>query len=82
MKKILILCLLLSTPMVATATEISIDGVTIKSGSTTIKFGDQDKRGYYWDGKYWRDPVYWDKHHGKGKHKHHCPPGQGKKGNC
>ncbi|WP_410499734.1 DUF2502 domain-containing protein [Chitinibacter sp. S2-10] len=79
MKKLLLISLLGSLPMFAQALDISIDGATIKTGSTTIRFGEQDKRGYYWDGKVWRDPDYWHQHHGKGKH---CPPGQAKKGRC
>jgi hypothetical protein len=35
----------------AQATEMILDGISNKSGSTTIKSGDQDKRGYDWDGK-------------------------------
>ncbi|WP_373973684.1 DUF2502 domain-containing protein [Chitinibacter sp. SCUT-21] len=81
MKQLLLAALLASAAIGVQATEISIDGMTIKSGSTTIRFGDQDKRGYYWDGKVWRDPDYWHKHHGKGVGKD-CPPGQAKKGRC
>jgi hypothetical protein len=84
---------LLATPTFTQASDVHIDlgNVKIQSGNTTITFGDRDKRGYYWDGGEWRDPVDWDKHHahshdhgeqnGKG-HSHHCPPGQAKKGNC
>lgn len=65
--------------------QVDIDNVRIRSGNTTIHIGDRDKRGYYWDGKVWRDPAYWKKHHDNGKHQgkgYHCPPGQAKKGNC
>ena len=85
----LILTLLLGLPIFAQAADvrINVDNVKIQSGGTTITFGDRDRRGYYWDGQIWRDPVYWDKHHGKdnGKGKGQnkdCPPGQAKKGNC
>jgi hypothetical protein len=84
MKRQLIAAALVVIPLIAQATDIRIntDGVRVQSGSTTIRFGDRDKRGYYWDGDRWRDPVYWDKHHGKGKGNQGCPPGQAKKGNC
>lgn len=65
--------------------QINIDQLKIQSGGTTINVGQRDKRGYYWDGKTWRDPVYWEKHHGHDKARSaapHCPPGQAKKGNC
>ena len=54
-------------------------------GGATISFGERDRRGYYWDGKVWRDPVYWEKHHGKGQghgNSYPCPSGQAKKGDC
>ncbi len=81
MKNGLLALLFAMLPVLAHSAEITVDGVTIKSGNTTIRFGDQDKRGYYWDGKVWRDPVYWKKNHGKGIGTK-CPPGQGKKGRC
>jgi len=31
----------------------------------SLHIGDQDRRGYYWDGDDWRDPDWW--HH----HRHH-----------
>ena len=85
MKKVLILALLALSPPVSQATDINVNlgGARITSGGTTIQFGDRDKRGYYWDGKTWRDPGYWEKNHGKGKGVgQDCPPGQAKKGNC
>jgi hypothetical protein len=81
MKPTFFVILLACAPVFAPAADISLDGVTIKSGSTTIKFGAQDQRGYYWDGKVWRDPDYWHKRHGKGVGTQ-CPPGQAKKGRC
>lgn len=73
----------------ASDVQINVDHVRIQSGGVTISIGDRDKRGYYWDGKLWRDPVYWKKYHGEGQGKgqangkgYHCPPGQAKKGNC
>ena len=85
MKKILILATLSVISLVSQASDrtVGIDGARISSGGTVIQFGDRDKRGYYWDGKTWRDPVYWEKNHGKGKGVgQDCPPGQAKKGNC
>ena len=87
MKKTLSFVILAALPVLAPASDvqINIDKVRIQSGGTTISVGERDNRGYYWDGKTWRDPAYWEKNHGndKGKgHGHHCPPGQAKKGNC
>jgi hypothetical protein len=85
MKKVLILALLTLSPLVSQATDVNVNlgGTRITSGGMTIQFGDRDKRGYYWDGKTWRDPVYWEKNHGRGKGVgQDCPPGQAKKGNC
>jgi len=84
MKKVFGLILLAGLPLFAEASDvrINVDGARIQSGNTTITFGSQDKRGYYWDGQQWRDPVYWEKNHGKGKGNNGCPPGQAKKGNC
>lgn len=83
MKKLLVWSLLAGCAALAGATDVTVkvDGLKIRSGNTTITFGDRDKRGYYWDGKEWRDPEYWEKNHGKGKGQK-CPPGQAKKGNC
>ncbi len=84
-KMILALTLLAGAPLFVQAADVQVDlgSLKIKSGNTTLSIGDRDPRGYYWDGGVWRDPVYWDKHHGNGKgNAHHCPPGQAKKGNC
>ncbi|HMV04594.1 MAG TPA: DUF2502 domain-containing protein [Accumulibacter sp.] len=82
----------LSSSALAADLSVSIPGVRIQSGGTTISIGERDRRGYYWDGRTWRDPVYWEKNHGKAQppagqgpaqgRGHHCPPGQAKKGNC
>lgn len=95
MRKTLGAIALAALPLLATASDvqISIDKLKIQSGGTTISIGERDQRGYYWDGKTWRDPVYWNKYHAKpappapppGPAKglgYHCPPGQAKKGNC
>jgi hypothetical protein len=63
--------------------QIDIDKVRIQSGGTTISIGERHKRGYYGDGKTWRDPASWEKPHGNGKGSGNpCPPGQAKKDNC
>ncbi|QKS28832.1 MAG: hypothetical protein FAZ92_02135 [Accumulibacter sp.] len=89
MRRILCCAMLAVLPVMAPAADVQINvgSVEIQTGGATIRFGDRDRRGYYWDGKQWRDPVYWQKHHGKGKAQGqgegvHCPPGQAKKGNC
>ena len=81
-------CLLLAAlPALAPAgdVQVNVGSIRVETGGTTISFGERDRRGYYWDGRVWRDPVYWEKHHGKGQghgNGYHCPPGQAKKGNC
>ena len=89
MRKTLCCMILAALPSVAPAADVQVNvgSVEIQAGGTTIRFGDRDRRGYYWDGKQWRDPVYWQKYHGQGKAQGqgkgvHCPPGQAKKGNC
>lgn len=84
MKKLFGLLLLAAIPLSVHATDIQInlDGAKIQSVKNSITFGSRDKRGYYWDGEQWRDPAYWEKHHGKGKGNNGCPPGQAKKGKC
>lgn len=86
MKKILLAALVAAVPMFAQATDVRVNvGVgapVVVAPGGVYKFGDRDKRGYYWDGNTWRDPVYWEKNHGKGKGAGGCPPGQAKKGNC
>ena len=64
MKKILLLvCLpLLLLPLVAQA-DVSID---INVPGVSVHLGDQDRRGYYWDGYDWRPPQWWHAHQGRG----------------
>ncbi|MFT2788752.1 DUF2502 domain-containing protein [Serratia sp. T13T92] len=63
MKKILLLvCLPLLLPMAAQA-DVSID---INVPGVSLHLGDQDKRGYYWDGYDWRPPQWWHEHQGRG----------------
>ncbi|MBE2261044.1 MAG: DUF2502 domain-containing protein [Candidatus Accumulibacter sp.] len=89
MKKAVGCALLALLPLLAQAgdVQINVNNVRIQGGGVTVNVGDRDKRGYYWDGKVWRDPDYWHKYHGNGQGKnkgkgYHCPPGQAKKGNC
>jgi hypothetical protein len=85
MKKVLVLALLVLSPLVTLAADINVNlgGARVTTGAN-YQYGDRDKRGYYWDGKTWRDPDYWQKNNqGKGQGKgQDCPPGQAKKGNC
>jgi hypothetical protein len=63
MKKILLLvCLPLLLPIAAQA-NVSID---INVPGASLHLGDQDKRGYYWDGYDWRPPQWWHEHQGRG----------------
>lgn len=43
--------------------------VVVKPRPTVVVIGSRDHRGYYWDGRYWRSPNYWNAHyhykHGK-----------------
>jgi hypothetical protein len=86
MKKALILALLAISPMISQAVDVNVNlGGTNVNTNTGYRYGDRDKRGYYWDGNTWRDPDYWQKNQGKGQGKgqgQDCPPGQAKKGNC
>ncbi|VEI19158.1 Protein of uncharacterised function (DUF2502) [Serratia plymuthica] len=63
MKKILLLvCLPLLLPVAAQA-DVSID---INVPGVSVHLGDQDRRGYYWDGYDWRPPQWWHAHQGRG----------------
>lgn len=59
-KSLLLLCCVLALPVVALAgvtVEVNVPGVS-------VHFGDQDQRGYYWDGYDWRPPQWWHEHQG------------------
>ncbi|HHL2560057.1 TPA: DUF2502 domain-containing protein [Yersinia enterocolitica] len=61
MKKIMLLLSVLSLmPMIAQA-DVSLD---INIPGVSLHLGDQDKRGYYWDGYDWRPPQWWHEHRG------------------
>ena len=56
MKKILLLvCFPLLLPLAAKA-DVSVD---INVPGVSLHLGDQDRRGYYWDGYDWRPPQWW-----------------------
>ncbi|MGL1811033.1 UNVERIFIED_CONTAM: DUF2502 domain-containing protein [Serratia marcescens] len=63
MKKILLLvCFPLLLPLAAQA-DVSVD---INVPGVSLHLGDQDRRGYYWDGYDWRPPQWWHAHQGRG----------------
>ncbi|WP_259679292.1 DUF2502 domain-containing protein [Lonsdalea populi] len=39
------------------------DSLTLSLPGVQLHIGDRDRRGYYWDGRYWRDPDYWRERH-------------------
>lgn len=98
MKNVLLVGVLALAPLVASATDLKVDisGLRIQAPGVTVTFGTRDSRGYYWDGEQYRDPRYWNDHHGPRGERYYtgrgngvprqgggfCPPGQAKKGNC
>lgn len=59
-KSLLLLCCALALPVIAQA-NVSID---VNVPGVTLHLGDQDQRGYYWDGYDWRPPQWWRAHQG------------------
>ncbi|MFU2318082.1 DUF2502 domain-containing protein [Rahnella sp. PCH160] len=59
-KSLLLLCCALALPVIAQA-NVSID---VSVPGVTLHLGDQDQRGYYWDGYDWRPPQWWREHQG------------------
>ena len=59
-KSLLLLCCALALPVIAQA-NVSID---VNVPGVTLHLGDQDQRGYYWDGYDWRPPQWWREHKG------------------
>ncbi|PLR40525.1 DUF2502 domain-containing protein [Chimaeribacter coloradensis] len=57
-----VLCGVLALPAIAQA-GVSLD---INVPGVSLHLGDQDNRGYYWDGYDWRPPQWWHEH--KNKH--------------
>ena len=61
MKKLILAGLIAAMPLFAQAdVNINVGGSSVQ----TLRFGNQDSRGYYWDGGAWRDRNYWERHHG------------------
>ena len=99
MKKLFLLIAVALSPLLTHAADVKIDigNIRIQAPGVTVTFGTRDNRGYYWDGEEYRDPRYWERHHGQRGEKYYtgrgnngvphqgggfCPPGQAKKGNC
>ena len=59
-KSLLLLCCALALPVIAQA-NVSID---LNVPGVSLHLGDQDQRGYYWDGYDWRPPQWWHGHQG------------------
>ncbi|MFW5389273.1 DUF2502 domain-containing protein [Yersinia sp. 2542 StPb PI] len=59
-KYLLLLGVLALMPSFAQA-DVSLD---INIPGVSLHLGDQDNRGYYWDGYDWRPPQWWHEHHG------------------
>lgn len=63
MKKTLLLLGVLSLIPLMVQADVSLD---INVPGVSLHLGDQDKRGYYWDGYDWRPPQWWHDHHNGG----------------
>ncbi|MEQ9720752.1 DUF2502 domain-containing protein [Yersinia alsatica] len=61
MKKYLLLLGVLSLIPLAVQADVSLD---INMHGVSLHLGDQDNRGYYWDGYDWRPPQWWHEHRG------------------
>ncbi|CQH06113.1 DUF2502 domain-containing protein [Yersinia enterocolitica] len=61
MKKTLLLLGVLSLMPQIVQADVSLD---INVPGVSLHLGDQDKRGYYWDGYDWRPPQWWHEHRG------------------
>ncbi|CQD69770.1 Protein of uncharacterised function (DUF2502) [Yersinia enterocolitica] len=61
MKKTLLLLGVLSLIPLMVQADVSLD---INVPGVSLHLGDQDKRGYYWDGYDWRPPQWWHEHRG------------------
>ncbi|AEX52688.1 DUF2502 domain-containing protein [Rahnella aquatilis] len=59
-KSLLLLCCALALPVIAQA-NVSVD---LNVPGVSLHLGDQDQRGYYWDGYDWRPPQWWHDHKG------------------
>lgn len=76
MKKIIIACLGLCA-LTANAADINVNlgGMRVETPDATITFGSRDQRGYYWDGRDWRDERYWREHQGQRGEKYYTGHG-------
>ncbi|OVZ84391.1 hypothetical protein CBW54_14925 [Yersinia kristensenii] len=61
MKKYLLLLSVLSLMPLTVQADVSLD---INIPGVSLHLGDQDNRGYYWDGYDWRPPQWWHEHRG------------------
>ncbi|CNC48178.1 hypothetical protein B7R74_04095 [Yersinia pseudotuberculosis] len=61
MKKHLLLFGVLSFMPLIAQSDVSLD---INMPGINLHLGDQDKRGYYWDGYDWQSPQWWKEHRG------------------
>lgn len=61
MKKYLLLFGVLSFMPLIAQPDVSLD---INMPGINLHLGDQDKRGYYWDGYDWQPPQWWKDHRG------------------
>lgn len=61
MKKYLLLLSVLSLMPLVVQADVSLD---INIPGISLHLGDQDNRGYYWDGYDWRPPQWWHEHRG------------------
>ncbi|MFJ2976463.1 DUF2502 domain-containing protein [Kluyvera sp. NPDC087067] len=53
----LALAMMLAAPVMVQAAEITL------IPAVKLQIGDQDNRGYYWDGGNWRDHSWWNNHY-------------------
>lgn len=51
------LAMMLAAPVIVQAAEITL------IPAVKLQIGDQDNRGYYWDGGNWRDHGWWNNHY-------------------
>lgn len=86
MFKPLLLAAILAATVLPAAQQAHAEGISIDlMPGVSLRIGDQDNRGRYWDGYDWRDRDWWqghqgryrkydkhyDKHHWKKEKKHH-----------
>ncbi|OON39072.1 zinc ABC transporter substrate-binding protein [Izhakiella australiensis] len=59
MKKILLVAALLANLAPAAMHTAKADSFSLSTPGLSIRLGDRDPRGYYWDGDRWRNPRWW-----------------------